>query len=292
MKVLNLSKRKFNNLEPLVLSKCIMNTEGSLYLINNNGIESVLKKLYHIDDEIYSNKLYTISKLSNSKDYLPSNLCIPSSFVSVDDDIVGFIMPYIEGENLSTILKNNKIKPSKKLEYLKQIGETLEKLDCIRKYSPVNDIYLNDIHDSNFMVDKNDNVHVVDLDSAKIGNNITCPSRYLTPGSIVKNAPLKYQMDNKYLGIYKPTKNTDLYCYNMMIINYLYGDSSLVFASIDDYYKYLNYLEDIGLDKNIVDSFSRLVINSSNVNPYLDLDNVRDETVYRANSKIYKKVVR
>lgn len=291
MKVVNISKRKLSNLAPLALSKDILNTEGNLYLINQNGNIGVLKKLYHIDDDIYANKLYTISKLNNSKDYLPPSFCLPDSFVSVDDEIIGFTMPYIEGDNLTSILKNDKIKPKDKIKYLKQIGEMLESLDGIRKYTEVNDIYLNDLHDSNFVIDKKDNVHVIDLDSAKIGNNMTMPSRFLMPGSIIVNAPLKYKIDNRS-DLHIPSKNTDLYCYNMIIMNYLYGNSSLVLSSLDEYYKYLNYLEDIGLDKSIIDSFSKLVVNTANVNPYQELDKIKDETVYRANEKVYKRVVR
>ena len=40
----------------------------------------------------------------------------------------------------------------KKIYYLKKIGELLHQLEQIRKYTPFNDFYLNDIHESNFIV--------------------------------------------------------------------------------------------------------------------------------------------
>ena len=291
VKIVNISKRKFENLSPLVLSKGIMNTEGDLYLINLNGDDFVFKKLYHQDDDVYSNKLYTVSMLNNYKDYFMGELCIPQSLVSVDSNVVGFLMPYIKGNNLNTILNDLKIPTKEKISYLKQIGSLLEKLDGLRKYSPVNDFYLNDLHDSNFLVDTEKNVHVIDLDSAKIGNNKPSPSRFLSSSSLIKYAPMKYKIDMES-ELCKPSVNTDLYCYNAMILNYLYGSSSIITSDLDNFYKYLNYLEDIHVDKNIIDSFSKLIVNTMNVNPCEYLDNLTSENVVRANEKVYKRVVR
>ena len=195
VKIINISKRKFESLSPLVLERGVMNTEGELYLISQNGEEKVLKKLYHQDDDVYSNKLYTISMLNNYKDTFTKEFCIPEKFVSVDSNIVGFLMPYIKGDNLNTVLNSYNINFKDKVSYLKQIGLLLDRVEKLRKYSDVKDFYLNDLHESNFLVDEYKNVHVVDLDSAKIGNNKACPSKFLSPFSLIKYAPLKYKID-------------------------------------------------------------------------------------------------
>lgn len=75
----------------------------------------------------------------------------------------------------------------------------------------------------------------------------------------------------------------------MVILNYLYG-SNLNTVAIEEFYEYMNYLEYIGIDKNLVSLFERIVTNKNNKNPEYLLSSITDEQVYRANEKVYKKV--
>lgn len=292
MKITSISEKKLKTLKPLILEREVLNTEGELYLLNKNGEKKVFKKIFCINEEGYANKLYTISMLADNKDCFNENLCIPDSLVEVKNNIVGFTLPYIEGKNLKTILMDANVKPKDKLKYFIQIGKLLEKMEGMRKHTQVKDFYINDMHESNFMVDKNDNVHIIDLDSAKIGNNKTAVSMYLYTDGLLQNAKNKYVIEDYNYGIYKADRNTDLYCYNIMLLNLLYGNGDLSTASLEEYYKYLNYLEDIGINKEVVDSFYKLVINTMNVNPYLSLDSITNENICRANQIVYKKVVK
>ena len=52
----------------------------------------------------------------------------------------------------------------------------------------------------------------------------------------------------------------------------------------------MNYLEYIGIDKNLVSLFEKHVTNKNNKNPEYLLSSITDEQVYRANEKIYKRV--
>lgn len=62
----------------------------------------------------------------------------------------------------------------------------------IRKYTELKDFYIGDIHEDNFLVDtEKQEIFVADLDSCKIAD-------------------------------YKVTEETDIYCYIIMILNYLY----------------------------------------------------------------------
>ena len=75
----------------------------------------------------------------------------------------------------------------------------------------------------------------------------------------------------------------------MVILNYLYG-SNLKTVAIEEFYEYMYYLEYIGIDKNLVSLFERIVTNKNNKNPEYLLSSITDEQVYRANEKVYKKV--
>ena len=75
----------------------------------------------------------------------------------------------------------------------------------------------------------------------------------------------------------------------MVTLNYLYG-SNLNTVTIEEFYEYMNYLEYIGIDKNLVSLFERIVTNKNNKNPEYLLSSITDEQVYRANEKVYKKL--
>ncbi len=75
----------------------------------------------------------------------------------------------------------------------------------------------------------------------------------------------------------------------MVILNYLYG-SNLNTVAIEEFYEYMNYLEYIGIDKNLVSLFERIVTNKNNKNPEYLLSSITDEQVYRASEKVYKKL--
>lgn len=105
MKIINVSKKKFQDLKKINLSKEIFNTEGVLYDFNYQGSEKILKKLYILNGSTFANKLYTLEMLDNNKEYLPNSFVIPDYLCTVNGEIAGFTMPKINGINLSTILK-------------------------------------------------------------------------------------------------------------------------------------------------------------------------------------------
>ena len=59
MKVITLSKRKFESLEPLKLSRDVLSTESQVFNFNYQGKEKVIKKLFYQEGDIFANKLYT-----------------------------------------------------------------------------------------------------------------------------------------------------------------------------------------------------------------------------------------
>ena len=292
MKVISISKSNFKKLEPLKLSKHTWNTEGNVYEFSYRGQPKVLKKLFHQSGTIFANKLFTLEMLDVNKDNLPDNFVMPDSLISVDSTIAGFTIPKIQGDNLADVLVSNDLTNKEKIYYLKKVGETLEQLKNIRRYSDLKDIYINDLHESNFMINHNKKqLYVIDLDSCKIAGNTAFPAKYLTPKGLFNSTPSKYQINSEESipGFVTANENSDLYCYNMMILNFLYGDNINNF-SVSEFYEYLNYLKYLKVNDEMLNFFYRLVNNNRNRNPVNYLDSLTDEQICRARKNVYIKV--
>ena len=293
MKTISISKKTFKELPLLDIPKEVLNTEGIIYKFNYKRQEKILKKLYNLEGPTFANKLYTLEMLNYYKQYLPTNFYVPDFLVSVNNDIKEFTCPECYGETLLVILNNKNVYYSEKIFYLKQIGFILEKLKKVRKYTPLKDFYLNDIHASNFMVNSaNQEISVVDLDSCKIAANSAFPSRFLTKRSLAALIPEKYPINDDQMtgiGSFIVSEETDLYCYNMMILNYLLG-GNVHNLSLEEYYEYLNYLNYIGVYQKLLDIFSKLVVAGNNENPINYLDALTKEQIYRANNIVYSRV--
>ena len=305
MESFNISKRKYNNLKQLILPDGIISTEANFYKFNHLGKTMVFKSLHKTSGSIFANKLYTLEMLKTYSDILPDDFILPESLVSVDKEIKGFCLPYYKGDNLELVLSNNNISIDDKLLYLKKVGELLNKLSSIRKESNLKCIYINDLHASNFLVNKKlKELKVIDLDSCRICDSKPFTARYLTPLSLLNEAPgnnkyeiyqkdsidytnfnildiLSYSEYEPYycnyknykdeLGYINSNEDSDLYCYTIMFLNYLYG-SNVGSFSLEQFYDYITHLERIGIDKHLILSLIKIVTSAPNENimPYLD----------------------
>jgi len=290
MQIINMSKTKLNSLEPLILPKNVTSTECELFKYPYYGKEKLLKKLHRTDGIIFANKLYTIEALNANKDSMPSNFVLPESLVSINKKIEAFTMKYIKGINLSVILSNPDITYEEKIHYLKSIGRILEQMQNIRKYTNLNNFYLGDIHEDNFLVERDkQEIYIVDLDSCKIAGNKSFPGRYLTNSSLIKYNNTKYQTLSQTddLADYKIDENTDIYCYIIMILNYLY-DGRVDRLSLDKFYDFINYLEDIKVNIELIECFNKIVVGGNNINPCNYLDTLTPKQVAGAR-RLYKK---
>lgn len=97
----------------------------------------------------------------------------------------------------------------------------------------------------------------------------------------------KYSNYRNQLGFINSNKESDLYCYTILFLNFLYGENVSIF-SLELFYDYLGYLEKIGFDKEFISSIINIVTNApnDNIGPYLD--SITEEQVVRANKKVYK----
>lgn len=290
MQIINMSKTKLNSLEPLILPKDVTSTECELFKYNYYGKEKLLKKLYRTNGIIFANKLYTIEALNSNKDNIPSNFIVPEVLVSINKQIEAFTMKYIKGTNLSIILNEPTITYEEKINYLKSIGNILEQMKNIRKYTELKDFYIGDIHEDNFLVDtEKQEIFVANLDSCKIADNKSFPGRYLTTASLLRYNEIKYSLldEPDRIADYKVTEETDIYCYIIMILNYLY-DGRVDRLSIEEFYRFINYLDDIEVNKELIENFEKIVVGAPNVNPVNYLDTLSSKQIAKAR-KLYQK---
>ena len=285
MKVMAISRKQYKNLAKLDVGKEICNTEGRIYHFYTHGEHQVLKELYVKEGETFAAKLYTLEMLSMYREYFPKNFHVPERLAEVSGEIVGFTMPFIEGINLSTILKSSEFSVQEHIYYLRRIGQILEQLEQIRTYTSLKTFFLNDLHEANFIVNtKAQELEVLDLDSCKIENNPIFASKYLTSHSLLHYVDGKYHKNGDS---FIPDQNTDLYCYLMIIFSYLFG-RSLHSMTMEEFYTYLNYLDKIGFDKELLSVFMKILSYEKNENPEPYLETITSENVCRAKENVYK----
>ena len=282
MKILNLRMHNLRKLKELPIERGVFNTEALMLILKKNCIKGsihedhVFKYLDAQEDEIImSQKVSTVMKLNSRNEYKNiENLIIPDIIVVVNNNIVGFAMPLIRNhKNIGTIINNDNIDTTVKLYYLKEIGNIIDK---VHRTEDTNfNLNFGDLNEYNFILDNSNNVRVIDLDSSYTGDSNPINSAYY----LLKNQYLS-MVNNKYgatdNGIIIPTDNSDLYCYNMMILNAIAG-RSMFKENIDVYYDYINYLKNMGIDENIIDAFNRIYVPVDNSNPKDYLDTIDEE---------------
>lgn len=284
MEVINISKKRLTNLKSLELPENLFNAEGELFTFEYKRETKLLKKLNDIEGIRFANKLYTLEALNTNQQYMPNNFITPEFLVSINKQIEAFTMKFISGINLSQILNNPNINLEEKKYYLKKVGQILEQMQNIRKYTPLTDFYLGDLHEDNFIVNTSQReIYVVDLDSCKIAGNQSPIAKYLTPMALLNYVKGKYKIDleTSYLTSYVVDENTDIYCYIIMILNYLYN-GKINNVELDTFYDFLNYLDSIKVSLELLECFNRILINGDNENPVNYLDTLTPKQVYLA----------
>jgi hypothetical protein len=97
MKVTSISRKAFERLERMQLSRNVRNTEAVIYDYSTrlSPTQKVFKKLHHQNGPVFGNKLFTLEMLDSNKDHLPPYFCIPDSLVTVGGVVQGFTLPKI-----------------------------------------------------------------------------------------------------------------------------------------------------------------------------------------------------
>lgn len=261
------------------------NTSGYLKIVNYFNRKMILKKIDPIRcDEVISKVLF----LNRYKNLMPSNFVIPEFLVLLDNKDLYMAIDYINGNNLGDVLKDKNINIRDKKIYLSYIGNTLEEMRHMRENPLLSDFCLGDLHEDNFIV-SNKKLYTIDLDDAKI-DSISPIASYLQVGSLFSYLHTdKYIIEdyNPYFVKYKVDYNTDMYCYIMVILNFLYGDN-VNNMNINDFYCYLDYLYKIGIDSSLLECFNSISSSDDNINPMNYIDSLTSNQFYRAKKIVYK----
>lgn len=278
MQIMNISNHQFRKMKEYIPNDGIGHMECTLYLLKErnrwNKNYKLFKKFNKIDGEYFSNKLYIINELINNKDQIEmEELVYPDKLISLDNEIVGYSMEFIENNiNINKILNNNTINLKFKIGILKEIGIILEKI----KENGI--ITLSDIHEGNFIYDLDKKqTRAIDLDSCKIGKSESSISNYLTFNPNLWDYPHKYPLDEDDIHI--PNNNTMYLSYIYIILNFISGVNYINNLSIDSYYKYLERLKQNGYSNELVDIFSLIYTNADNKNPVNLLDEIKEQKI-------------
>ena len=261
------------------------NTSGYLKIVNYFNRKMVLKKIDPIRcDEVISKVLF----LNRYKNLMPSNFVIPEFLVLLDNKDLYMAIDYINGNNLGDVLKDKNINIRDKKIYLSYIGNTLEEMRHMRENPLLSDFCLGDLHEDNFIV-SNKKLYTIDLDDAKI-DSISPIASYLQVGSLFSYLHTdKYIIEdyNPYFVKYKVDYNTDMYCYIMIILNFLYGDN-VNNMDIEEFYCYLDYLDRLGIDGSLLKCFNSIYSDFDNINPMNYINSLTSNQIYRARKIVYK----
>lgn len=273
METINIRKKDIKNIEGLKIVSAISG-EGDV-IMNPVDSKKAFKLLHKKSGVNFSNKLYTINSLMDLSERVDMpEMVFPECLLTVDNEVVGFSMPLINGVTLAEIIYNSDIDISIKVKYLKQIGDILERMAGVRKEYPNSNWYLNDLHERNFVVDLDkQQLHTVDLDSCRILGNHPFLSKYLSSFSPLIDFPEKYHTDFQIScgGDFVADENSDLYCYAMLVLDFLYG-ARINLSSKEEYFAYLEYLKSVGAPEDLIDAWAKVYSNDNNVNfaPLLD----------------------
>ena len=285
MKKLILTEEEFNNLEPFHIVEGTIEKESKMYYHPDNEKEII--KVYNDFD----NKLYMMEKIRTTrnliryiKDTNIKELLQPSGIIILNNQIIGTILSEIEAYTARLYLHTNIINIKIKIEILRQIGILLEK---IKSTYPKYNAAFSDVHTDNFLVDditvdKNRNITnlsivACDTDSMRILDSKGNPAYYLCDSEKLSEFD-KYQLDTEHIII--PDSNTDIYCYIMIILDFISRSNYVYCLNDSEYNRYLDYLDSINVNPDLLKAFASVYDDTTdNITPlpYLDSLNEIDE---------------
>lgn len=200
---------KDEELEELFKFKIIQqdnfNSNSDLFKYGNT-----IFKIYNGNNTLDIFNKSVINNIFNKYNYLSNikELVLPKKLLIYNNHIVGFSMPYIEGNSLEEIINNNK-------DYnMKDIFIKL--LNVINTYKELPfEFFIGDMHEKNIIIDNNNNIKIIDPDSFIIDNNKLCiDNEYL-----VGKYPNHYFNNNELKRI---NYSSDYYSLLCIILNYLF----------------------------------------------------------------------
>ena len=289
MKTTYLTNAELDKLHYFFPGKGVVNVEGDLFLtgsrINLWKKRQLLKRFTLRDKQYLDSKLLNITTLINYSDTLGQieELVLPDSILVIGGKVVGCTMPFIEkSANLQTVLENKETPLEERLTYLKQIALVLEKIENLSDFPY--EFHIGDLHEGNCIL-KDGKIKIIDLDSAYISNNTPFQSKYLVINKNLEMCPHKYKVGEN--GLVIPTTDTDRYCLIIMLLNTL-SRFKICDLSINEFYEYLNYLEDIGLNKELLAKIENIYHEGETKSILEYFDELIENAPFQAHHLVYK----
>ena len=296
MDIINLRMREVRKLKTLPIEKGVLNTEALMLILKkkffSNKVDHVFKYLDAQEDpDVMAKKIFTVTTMNIPNEYQKiDSLVFPDSIIYVDGNIAGFGIPLIRNhKNLGAIINNPSISLDDKLFYLVQLGNIIDKVQ--RTNTDFHRFQFGDLNEYNFVVDDHMQVKAIDLDSAYLGvGEPLNMAYYLLRNPYIASLSDKYKTTKD--GIVIPTDDTDLYCYNMIVLNAL-AKENIYRYDIDTYYSYLEYIRCLGIPKELIEVFHNIYIPKNNSNPkdiLFDIDiSLEKELDFKVFQKKYMK---
>lgn len=261
----------------------IWSTESEIlyYKKDKDWNKSILiKKLFFTEEKKVQRKIDTIKTIQNSELSEYKELVLPEDIIVVGGINSGFTIPEVtDSDNLALILKNKRIHDRDKIKILKKIGRLIHRVE-----EQSQEFYFGDVQEFNFLVDKDRNIYVIDLDSSAVNRKTPLETKYIIIDKKTHSVN-KYKVNKA--GRSYPSKNIDIFCYNTMILNYLAGRSVTNFTD-NEYYEYIEYLKKIGIPKSMIDIYLNNYTDKDNELVFNYLDEI--PSVPRADYKVFQKL--
>lgn len=295
MKTLELNMEEFNNLKPLHLIAGTLEKESDMYFYPGTKKEIIKVYKNYLDKEYIEAKMLALDNLlsyTNELDF--PELLKPIGILKVEGNIMGPIYPKIQGYTSRIYLNTFYDTMDIKIEILRKIGILLDK---IAKTNPKYNAAFADVHVDNFIINgipldnvtnvNNIKITACDTDSMKILSSPGITGYYLYDSDKFGDYE-KYPLDND--GFVLANTNTDIYCYSMMLLDLISKSEYVYSLNIDEYYRYLDFLDKLGFDGNLLNAFASLYDEDiDNINPLPYLDGLRTISDKCALTNFYQK---
>lgn len=244
------------NLIPLL--KIIKAVDGEISQAGNlNAYSRLLRlpqfgqvaKVYTSNEEQWRKNLANLELICGqiSQEDIPK-LTLPTALLEYQNDVVGYLMPYIEGNTLDEVI-SCKLKPRADIiSAFNQVASVINRL-------PTN-VHIGDLHQRNIIVSYDGKISLIDIDGFSVDNGyfLTCPMSCdrFNFETIPKH---KYFRDDNTVRI---GKNTDIYCLLEMFFTWILDGLSPFLFSKKRFIQFCKYLAIKGISVKTVGALNRV----------------------------------
>lgn len=185
--------------------------------------------------------IYLLSERLTHDQY--PQIALPNAMISFCGQVVGYMMPYVDGIEMGAALKDSRFTHNQKVDWFNQLAEIILSLP--------KDVFVGDLHAQNVLIRKDGIVMLIDIDGFSIvsGHQLTCPAMHN------ENLPAKYFND---LGDIIISRETDILCLFRMFFKYIFDGKDIIYFPEEWIKQFPRYLQLRGMDINFISSVTNL----------------------------------